>query len=64
MSNVTPMFENYGATQSLRDKGYGSADFNIEQNLLTIPVGLTMVAVQIQEDVLNLLPIAPIQGKS
>ena len=30
MSNVTPMFQNYGATQSLRDKGYGSADFNIE----------------------------------
>lgn len=29
MSNITPMFQNYGATQSLRDKGYGSADFNI-----------------------------------
>lgn len=29
MSNITPMFQNYGATQSLRDRGYGSADFNI-----------------------------------
>lgn len=29
MSNITPMFQNYGATQSLRDKGYGSADFDI-----------------------------------
>ena len=34
MSNVTPMFENYGATQSLRDKGYGSADFDIQ----TVPL--------------------------
>lgn len=29
MSNITPMFQNYGATQSLRNKGYGSADFDI-----------------------------------
>jgi len=35
MSNVTPMFQNYGATQSLRDKGYGSADFNIHTTPLS-----------------------------
>ena len=35
MSNVTPMFENYGAAQSLRDKGYGSADFEISTQPLS-----------------------------
>jgi hypothetical protein len=35
MSNITPMFQNYGATQSLRDKGYGSADFNIHTTPLS-----------------------------
>ena len=29
MTSIIPMFQNYGATQSLRDKGYGSADFDI-----------------------------------
>lgn len=35
MSNITPMFQNYGATQSLRDKGYGSADFDIHTTPLS-----------------------------
>lgn len=34
MTSIIPMFQNYGATQSLRDKGYGSADFNIHSTPL------------------------------